>query len=774
MKPLDRILALLPNARQSQSGWRAHCPAHDDQHPSLMIAEGDDGRVLLHCHAGCSIEAICEALSILPTDLFPASTPSTSTKPSKTLRNERFRRRRHVDSSKNAFPSLDAAIQSLARGVGGRPAGTWTYHDETGAEVFVVVRFDTPSGKTFRPINRSDGAWRIGDPPGKLPLYGLPALADAKRVYVVEGEKCVEAARSIGLVATTSAHGSKAPHRTDWSPSAGREVIVLPDNDESGRQYADKVVEILGKLMPRPIVTVVELPDLGDGEDLFDFLEQRDAAEPETLYKLIEDLVRDASPTIGGVEDTAIPSFEPFPVDVLPEPIRTFVSASSLAIGCDPSFVALPLLAVLAAMIGNTTRIQLKRGWTEPATLWTAVVGESGTLKTPAFKLVMKPLRDLQAKMLQDHEQAMADFERQVVEYDRDLSAWKRKKDGGEPPDKPEFPMPSRLVVSDTTVEALAPILLANPRGVLLARDELAGWLGSFDRYAQGKGSDASHWLSMHGGESLIVDRKTGPNRTIYVPRATVSITGGIQPGTLSRGLVTEHRESGLAARLLLSWPPRMPKRWTEADIDSKLQEDLATIIQRLFELKPRFDDEVEFEPELARLAPDGKEVWIEFYNQHAQEQVDLDGDLSAAWSKLEGYAARLGLIVHLVRWAARDPTLEDVDEVDAVSVGAGVQLSRWFGREAKRVYAMLSETDEQREDRRLIEWIYRKGGQVTVRQCQQGHRTYRSRDAACAALERLVQLGHGYWETPTPGPRGGRPSETFVMHGLPSERRTA
>ena len=61
---------------------------------------------------------------------------------------------------------------------------------------------------------------------------------------------------------------------------------------------------------------------------------------------------------------------------------------------------------------------------------------------------------------------------------------------------------------SDATVEAVAPILEANPRGVLLARDELAGWIRSFDRYAGGKGGgDAAHWLSMHNGEAVVVDR---------------------------------------------------------------------------------------------------------------------------------------------------------------------------------------------------------------------------------------------------------------------------
>src|SRR3970282_2004204 len=104
--------------------------------------------------------------------------------------------------------------------------------------------------------------------------------------------------------------------------------------------------------------------------------------------------------------------------------------------------------------------------------------------------------------------------------------------------EQPMSPEADRCVVSDTTVEALAPLLLANPRGLLLARDELAGWIGSFDRYAGGKGgADPAHWLSIHNGESIVMDRKTGIRPTIFVPQAYVSVCGGIQPAILHRAL---------------------------------------------------------------------------------------------------------------------------------------------------------------------------------------------------------------------------------------------
>ena len=77
-----------------------------------------------------------------------------------------------------------------------------------------------------------------------------------------------------------------------------------------------------------------------------------------------------------------------------------------------------------------------------------------------------------------------------------------------------------------------------------------------------------------------------------------------------------------------------------------------------------------------------------------------------------------------------------------------GIKLTRWFGSEAKRVYAMLSEDEKHREQRQLIEWIDRKGGSVTAREVQQGHRRYKTAQDAEAALEELAAGGLGHWES--------------------------
>jgi hypothetical protein len=71
VSPTGQVLALLDDVRQSGNGWIARCPAHDDQNPSLSVAEGQDGSCLVHCHANCAPQAVVEALGLTMEDLFP-------------------------------------------------------------------------------------------------------------------------------------------------------------------------------------------------------------------------------------------------------------------------------------------------------------------------------------------------------------------------------------------------------------------------------------------------------------------------------------------------------------------------------------------------------------------------------------------------------------------------------------------------------------------------------------------------------------------------------
>jgi hypothetical protein len=168
---------------------------------------------------------------------------------------------------------------------------------------------------------------------------------------------------------------------------------------------------------------------------------------------------------------------------------------------------------------------------------------------------------------------------------------------------------------------------------VLVARDELAGLFQSFDRYS-GKGesgSDASNYLSMFNAAPMIVDRKTGDQKTIYVPRAAVSICGGIQPGILKKVLTPEHQESGMAARFLMSLPPRRPKVWTEKGIDPDIEFRMGALFDHLYSLAHLVDGNGDPQPVNVELSPEAKAILIDYYNSHNVEQNAQTGSLVEA-----------------------------------------------------------------------------------------------------------------------------------------------
>ncbi len=220
---------------------------------------------------------------------------------------------------------------------------------------------------------------------------------------------------------------------------------------------------------------------------------------------------------------------------------------------------------------------------------------------------------------------ALVEYEEAQLRYDRELAAWKRSKGGGgQPPAKPEQPICERCLVDDATIEAVAPILLGNWRGVLVMRDELAGWLGAFDRYAKKGGGESAKWIEMHGGRTVVIDRKTGIPRTIYIPRAAVSVCGSIQPGILRRQIGQEHRDSGLLARLLMAWPPRRPRKWTDVEPAEQLSERVGMAYDRLWELAPTTDRDGEPAPVLVDLSPAARRLYVAFVNEHGQSNFTL------------------------------------------------------------------------------------------------------------------------------------------------------
>lgn len=247
--PMDNVTAALKARGSKTDGTCWQCPAHEDGRPSLKVdaASGPDGeRVLVYCHAGCSPEAVVEALGLSMRDLFD-----------------------------NVSSQSPAVVQGPA---------VYVYTDENGEPLFRVTRKAKGSGKTFSqaryapedPTADAEGyITRRGCMDG-VPrvLYRLPQVVAAARegrtVFVVEGEKDADALARLGHAATCNPQGAgKWKQVRDHAREvlSGVPVVVVQDKDEPGRAHAREVVDSL-----QDVAASVRLVEAREGNDTADHL----------------------------------------------------------------------------------------------------------------------------------------------------------------------------------------------------------------------------------------------------------------------------------------------------------------------------------------------------------------------------------------------------------------------------------------------------------------------------------------------------------------------
>ena len=357
--------------------------------------------------------------------------------------------------------------------------------------------------------------------------------------------------------------------------------------------------------------------------------------------------------------------------------IRSFVKQAAKATDTDDSMVALPLLSLLASCIGTTRRARLKKDWNEASALWCIVVCNSGQNKSAAFNEA--------TGLLKEHiKHAAKQFERDVETYKAEVADAKANHTKGSPPIEIDEPVQHRYMLGDVTVEAVVPHLRDNPRGLLLARDELAAWFKSFGAYKSGLGGDTETWLQLFNGAAMDVDRKGGglTGKHMHVDRALVSVMGGIQPGALKRAISEESIDNGLLGRFLMAAPPDRQVKWTEDEIMPDCRRAAVEVVDWLLELKPsESGDPVDVE-----LTAQAKALWIEHVNfvglTNAKEPHNC---IRSMTSKMKGIAARLALVVHMCRCASRDNV--DANRIDAESLEAGLSLAWWMKEELSLIH---------------------------------------------------------------------------------------
>ncbi len=378
-----------------------------------------------------------------------------------------------------------------------------------------------------------------------------------------------------------------------------------------------------------------------------------------------------------------------FPTDALPKTVARLVREGAAAIGCPEDFIALATLTALGAEIGNARVISPKKDWNEGAALYSAVIADPGEKKTAAVAVATGPARKLENRLNREHERKLDEYAREEREYEVERRDARKEDRAAMPP--PQRPTAERVYVNDTTTEALIPILKANPRGVLLERDELVGWVKGMDQYkAGGKGADRQFWLSTWSNSRASVDRKSQNGEPLSVLRPFVGVLGAIQPAVLPE--LAEGREDGMLERFLFAFPKPVNALWTEDEISEVAKAAYADLHRKLRELALEADEQGDPVEVPVAFSPDAKQVFVDSYNEHRQEMDsrDLPYYLRSPWSKLEAYLLRLMLILAACRFV-EDRAPERVESGDVLRA---VTLLDYFKAQARRVFGALREAD--------------------------------------------------------------------------------
>jgi len=277
---MRRVLELFRNGDVTGSlerGYRARCPAHDDDVASLSIHQGRDGRVLFSCHAGCGFESIVMALGLTIADTFDGD----ARQPLK-----------HPEMSRR--PAIVA---------------TYDYVDEDSSLLYQVQRRADKSGfPSRRPDGRGGWINKLDDV--RRVLYRLPAVIEAaaagRTIYVVEGEKDVHTLERLGVIGTTSPGGAgRGKWRDEYSETLrGADVVLLPDNDAPGRAHMRSAAESLTRREAK--VRLLELPGVPDKGDVSDWVEA--GGTLQQLEALVESTVEWMLRTEVCDDGTALPA----------------------------------------------------------------------------------------------------------------------------------------------------------------------------------------------------------------------------------------------------------------------------------------------------------------------------------------------------------------------------------------------------------------------------------------------------------------------------------
>ena len=444
----------------------------------------------------------------------------------------------------------------------------------------------------------------------------------------------------------------------------------------------------------------------------------------------------------------------PLPLECVPEAIRDFAFEECAGSGFDAGGYAICTIAGLSALIDQRARLAATASWKEPPLLWLGIVSQSGSGKSPVIRSGLQFAKKIDKELQQNSMQA--------------AEAWRSDNSAKKKDDREPQPPWKQLVVSDTTVEALANVLADNPRGVLLHADELTRWIGSMDCYG-GKGADRDRgcYLEAYDGGSRVINRAVKGNTFLH--NWSVAILGGIQPEKLAAMFNQSHAAAsdGLYQRFLVY----CLQPANEFDVFAKRQTFSVVNVQRIADTIDGWSQSGRISESHPELTDDAKHAFQVYCNAMRDLQARTpESRFAEHLGKYPGMVLRLTLSLHCVERAAADHWAHEV-ELETYIRAQSIMACLY--RHSEAAYSKIAENvRSEKLMQSIASAILAKTWSVftyadLTRHCKPW-RDCKTRLEKEDALSKLVEMGwlQDVTEAASPG-IGRRPQGKFMVNPL-------
>lgn len=401
----------------------------------------------------------------------------------------------------------------------------------------------------------------------------------------------------------------------------------------------------------------------------------KDLSNPETFLNHLDNLLKFERVNPSESKETKAAA-NPFPLEVFPEPIQEIITATNKTLKYPIDFTAAGILFAASIAIGNTFQAQVKKGWTENAVIYLALVGRSGTNKSHPLSFALAPIMEKDDQNFYEYSKEKAFFDQLLNTQASQQQEKQRTK-----------PILKKILVSDTTPEALANIHNFNKRGIGVYADELAGWFKSFNRYH--KGSEQEFWLSNWSGKPVIIDRKT--SESIRISKPFISVCGTIQTSILDEMAKDNRSQNGFIDRILTVIPDNLKNEtWTDNELDKVYFDNWQAIIENLLFEKLNLSEIGKPEPQTLIFSPEAKAMLYDWQKRNAEISNRQQNEMIAGlFSKLQIYSIRFSLILQMLYYACGN---ENKQTIQSKAVKGALKLTEYFKQTAIKVHGLINE----------------------------------------------------------------------------------